>query len=71
MLDDYLASGGHRFETIWLENFQSAVNKVVGSEHLQFTAVLWGGSDKADVDKHKLVTVEQEMKFPYLDVQMQ
>ena len=53
----------------WLDKFQSNVDICVGSEHLQFTAEVWG-ADKNDSTASKKVKVIKSNSFPYLDLEL-
>ena len=55
---------------VCLQDFQNDVDKAVKSDDLQFTAVLWGGEEYNDMGKYEKVAVEEELQFPYLDIQM-
>jgi len=53
----------------WLKEFQERVNKLAESNHLIFTAVVWG-QDRDDKTESWDVTVAKTKSFPYLDMEM-
>ncbi len=55
----------------WLEYFQDRVNEKIGYNNLQFTAKIWKpGAPASKIPQNKIVKVNHEEAFPYLDVEM-
>ena len=55
----------------WLRNFQSEVNDLCGSEHLQFTVDIWNPEAPADEKpSYEKVTIHRGHQFPYLDIEL-
>jgi len=51
----------------WLRNFQSEVNNLCGSEHLQFTVDIWNPEAPPDEKpSYKKVSIHRGHQFPYL-----
>ena len=54
-----------------METFQSRVNEICGSDHLQFTAEIWNcDAPKSIVPSNENVKINRKKAFPYLDVEM-
>ena len=53
----------------WLESLQLRINQLAGSEHLKFTAVIWGGGSE-DGSESEWVSVEAGEAFPYLEMEL-
>eukprot|EP00956_Cyclotella_meneghiniana_P001986 scaffold2238_cov76-Cyclotella_meneghiniana.AAC.5 len=55
----------------WLRNFQSEVNNLCGSEHLQFTVDIWNPEAPPDEkSSYERVTIHRDHQFPYLDIEL-
>ena len=62
--------GKRRLEEMrdWLDGFQRNVNRMLGSDKLQFTATLWQMNEPWGGDGGGKVTVCTDLVFPYLDM---
>ena len=55
----------------WLENFHAKVNELTGSDCLKFTLDIWyPDSPKGEETGNEKVSINQDPKFPYLDMEL-
>jgi len=55
----------------WLDEFQSRVNELTGSDSLKFTVEICNpDAPENEVPRNKQVTICREDAFPYLDLEM-